>query len=133
MQISSAVALLTLSMASTPLVACSCRGLDGFLSGVSSARSIPKTREVFYGRVLRKTGPQEAEVQVLEVFAGQSTGKVLVRTELADKYMCGTNLRPGEEAVFLPDPRGVVGLCSKYEASALVLDRVRRAYSKQRQ
>jgi hypothetical protein len=120
-----------LSLASSQTHACRCQSLEVILSNFSSVGHVNRKREVFYGRVLRLTGPKEAEIKVLEVFVGNLEDKVIVRA-VGDPALCGESFRVGEEAIFLTDEGRTLEPCSKFPSSATDLGTARDAFAKRK-
>jgi hypothetical protein len=126
-----AFACVILYSISAPLMATTCRSLADTFSRVLADPPSPSDRTLFHGRVLRRTGPDEAEVQVLEVFSGKAERRVLLRSSPQD-FMRGTSLRPGEEVLFSPDERGHVSLCTKQAVFPGDIELLRNANAKRK-
>lgn len=113
------VAAASLLLLSAPAQACSCRPdaeLVGWLERVGL-----QGEEVFVGRVVRLISPHEADIEVIEAFAGTAGVK---RLRALDTTTCATIFKPDERYIYLPE-KGRISSCSRLPASADYIERMR--------
>ena len=119
--------LLVISTVFAPLAALACRCLsdEAHLARIELQGFTPGS-DVFHGKVSRWVNVKEVEVQVIETFtgAGSQTSRRLVGAH-GPGEICGGAFAPGEEFIYLPSERNVIGLCAKLPATKAAVGRLR--------
>lgn len=121
---------IVLMLLGTPAIGCSCMPFERLVEGLRSGTQTLEPGEVlFLGEVSRLIGPpdsggghREAEVRVLEVYAGGAPSTLNLRA-LAETT-CATAFKGSERRVYRVDSSRRIGSCSHEAATPGLLSRL---------
>jgi len=89
----------------------------------SGAWTLKPGESLFHARVTALTGAREAEVEVLETFAGQVPKTM--RLTAPSAATCTTAFRLGQQLIFHPGRDRAISLCNQYDVTPESLTRLR--------
>jgi len=102
--------------------ACSC---NGSLPALRTYANPLRDGHIFRGRVIRVLSPGRADAQVLTSFRGTKKVEALYSTGDAQGNDCGVAFTLGEEFVYITSRYSFVSMCSRYQATPEMLERMR--------
>lgn len=121
-----------LMLLGTPAIGCSCMPFERLVEGLrSGTRTLEPGEVLFLGEVSRLIGPpdsggghREAEVRVLEVYAGEAASTLNLRA-LAETT-CATAFKGSERRVYRVDASRRIGSCSHEAATPELVSRLQQ-------